>query len=139
MNKYLFASAFILLLTVSSSTQQLRSGDHDKIKIAIERGLLNQLNNLARDGVKLSKNEAEGKFTQILVIETLKNAQLFSDVESKEIWRIINESVKSREVLKAARAVLDEDDLIAPRVFGAAVMGGTQLATDFVKMMLTRY
>ncbi|XP_054285229.1 uncharacterized protein LOC129001806 [Macrosteles quadrilineatus] len=136
MKTLLFAAGLIVLLSVHSS----RSEDKiEKLRTALERGILNELQQLANNGVKLSKKDVEEKFTQIVAIEAVKNTKLFKEVKERDAMKIINDSIRSREVFEAATALMSDDEEIAPRFVGAAIIGGGQLASDWVKMMLTRY
>ncbi|XP_054281559.1 uncharacterized protein LOC128999200 [Macrosteles quadrilineatus] len=105
----------------------------------LQRGVLAGLRDLDNMGVKLCKQDFNGTIRQIVAMEAIKNMPLFKQVKESDMRKIMNDSVRSRRVFKAARALIADDEEIAPRVVGATLMGAAQLAADFVKMMLTRY
>lgn len=109
----------------------------EKLIRDIKRGVVKELKNLENAGVTFSKKEAEKKLFDILMIESIKNVDSFRRIDVIEIPRIINKATRSREVMDAILSIVE--DPIAPRFIGSLVMGGSQMATDLMTMMLTRY
>ncbi|XP_054285222.1 uncharacterized protein LOC129001800 [Macrosteles quadrilineatus] len=139
MRNQLLLSACLLLLAIQHSTQQKsrKMSVSNKLIRDIERGVVKELKNLENSGVTLSKGEAEKKLFDILMIESVKNMDSFRRIHATEIPRVINKAMRSREVMDGILAIVEEP--IAPRVIGSLIMGGSQVATDLMTMILTRY
>lgn len=100
--------------------------------------VVTELKKLHAEGKKFSDKEAEFELRDAMVVAALdyKN-EIMKLVAPHEMMPFIRHVFSDPQVGKAFANISEGD--IAPRAIGAIVMGTTQLAADWIKMLLTRY
>lgn len=96
------------------------------------------LDKLAIQGKKYSQKEAQYELSDAIIKAILEHRTLIKKlVPPQDLSKLIVSVFESAQVKRAFAGITGGD--LAPRVIGSAVMGATQLAADWVKMLLTRY
>ncbi|XP_054285300.1 uncharacterized protein LOC129001869 [Macrosteles quadrilineatus] len=140
----LITVGMVLMVLVKDSQQYYKSRAYTYLNEALIRGVADSLHHLSLQGLKYSEDEAKKKLFELTLIESIKNIDLFFQLQAADrafdydvVKGVIAETLASPEVQMGYQEILRNP--LAPRVIGASVMGVTQLISDFVKMMLTRY